>query len=112
MTTNSSWAIPTAGRPGRRQKCQARALTGDDLKTFVNAKLFPYLAGFKQRASGPQTIEYKIGEVFSEITNKIQSGYNLRDVVDRIDELRFGSQVHPAECHGGFSSCVKPNGRN
>ena len=24
---------------------------------FVNAKLFPYLAGFKQRASGPNTIE-------------------------------------------------------
>ena len=38
------------------------AMTGDDLKAFVNAKLFPYLAGFKQRASGPQTIEYKIGD--------------------------------------------------
>ena len=58
------------------------ATTGDDLRDFVNAKLFPYLAGFKQRASGPNTIEYKIGEVFGEIKNKIQSGYNLRDVID------------------------------
>ena len=51
------------------------AMTGDDLRDFVNIKLFPYLAGFKQRASGPNTIEYKIGEVFSEIKNKLQSGY-------------------------------------
>jgi type I restriction enzyme M protein len=49
-----------------------------------NGKLFPYLQGFKQRASGPNTIEYKIGEIFGEIKNKIQSGYNLRDVIDRI----------------------------
>ena len=39
------------------------ALTGDDLRDFVNLKLFPYLHGFKQRASGPNTIEYKIGEI-------------------------------------------------
>ena len=32
------------------------ALTGDDLLDFVNRKLFPYLGGFKQRASGPNTI--------------------------------------------------------
>ena len=44
-------------------------MTGDDLRDFVNGKLFPYLAGFKQRASGPNTIEYKIGEVFGEIKN-------------------------------------------
>ncbi len=50
------------------------ALTGDDLRDFVNRHLFPYLAGFKQRATGPQTIEYKIGEVFGEIQNKVQSG--------------------------------------
>ena len=33
------------------------ALTGDDLTDFVTQKLFPYLQGFKQRASGPNTIE-------------------------------------------------------
>ena len=33
-----------------------KALTGDDLRDLVNQKLFPYLHGFKQRASGPNTI--------------------------------------------------------
>jgi type I restriction enzyme M protein len=37
------------------------------------------------------TITYKIGEIFSELKNKIQSGYNLREVLNRIDELRFRS---------------------
>ena len=54
------------------------AVTGDDLRDFVDGQLFPYLAGFKQRASGPNTIEYKIGEIFSETKNEINSGYNLR----------------------------------
>ena len=45
-------------------------MTGDDLRDFVNGRLFPYLAGFKQRASGPNTIEYKIGEVFGEIKTR------------------------------------------
>ena len=46
-------------------------MTGDDLRDFVNLKLFPYLHGFKQKATGPNTIEYKIGEIFGEIKNKI-----------------------------------------
>ena len=46
------------------------ALTGDDLISFVNDELFPYLEGFRERASDSQTIEYKIGEIFSEIKNK------------------------------------------
>lgn len=41
---------------------------------FVDRKLFPYLHGFKQRASGPNMIDYKIGE----IKNKIRSGYRPR----------------------------------
>jgi type I restriction enzyme M protein len=63
----------------------------------VNAKLFPYLHKFKQKASGPNTIEYKIGEIFGEIKNKIQSGYNLREIIDHIDELHFRSQTEKHE---------------
>lgn len=74
-----------------------KAMTGDDLCEFVNQKLFPYLNGFKQRASGPDTIEYKIGEIFGEIKNKISSGYNLREILDRIDELKFRSQTEKHE---------------
>jgi type I restriction enzyme M protein len=74
-----------------------RAMTGDDLRDFVNGKLFPYLQGFKLKASGPNTIEYKIGEIFGEIKNKISSGYNLREIIDHIDELRFRSQKEKHE---------------
>ena len=66
-----------------------KAYSGPDLTEFVDQKLFPYLKGFKQRATGPNTIEYKIGEIFGEIKNKIQSGYNLREVLEIIDVLRF-----------------------
>jgi type I restriction enzyme M protein len=86
------------------------AMTGDDLRDFVNTRLFPYLAGFKQRASGPNTIEYKIGEVFSEIKNKIQSGYNLRDVIDLVDELRFASQTEKHELSHLYEAKIKNMG--
>lgn len=90
----NSWAAPK-GRDGKIDL--NRALTGDDLRDFVNQKLFPYLQGFKEKASGPNTLEYKIGEIFGEITNKIQSGYNLREIIDQIDELHFGSQAEKHE---------------
>jgi hypothetical protein len=40
------------------------ALSGDDLRDFVNGELFPYLQKFKLKAGSPNTIEYKIGEIF------------------------------------------------
>ena len=86
------------------------ALTGDDLRDFVNGKLFPYLGGFKQRATGPNTIEYKIGEVFGEIKNKIQSGYNLRDVIELVDELRFQSQAEKHELSYLYEAKIKNMG--
>lgn len=66
-----------------------KAKTGDDLTQFVNSKLFPYLASFKQSATSPSTLEYKVGEIFSEVKNKIQSGYNLREILDLVDGLKF-----------------------
>lgn len=86
------------------------AMTGDDLREFVDRKLLPYLAGFKQRASGPNTIEYKIGEVFGEIKNKIQSGYNLRDAIDLVDYLRFGSQTEKHELSHLYEAKIKNMG--
>ena len=59
-----TWAAPK-GKDGKIDHNQT--LTGDDLIQFVNGKLFPYLHGFKQKATGPNTIEYKIGEIFGEI---------------------------------------------
>lgn len=102
-----SWAAPKT--PEGKLDHNA-AMTGDDLRDFVNTRLFTYLAGFKQRASGPNTIEYKIGEVFGEIQNKIQSGYNLRDVIDLIDELRFGSQAEKHELSHLYEAKIKNMG--
>ena len=73
-------------------------------------KLFPYLHGFKQKASGPNTIEYKIGEIFGEIKNKIQSGYNLREIIDHIDELRFRSQTEKHELSHLYEAKIKNMG--
>jgi type I restriction enzyme M protein len=87
-----------------------KALTGDDLRDFVNAKLFPYLHSFKQKASGPNTIEYKIGEIFGEIKNKIQSGYNLREIIDHIDELHFRSQTEKHELSHLYEAKIKNMG--
>ncbi len=64
-----------------------KTLVGDDLIEFVNNKLFPYLKSFKNEES--KGIEAKIGEVFKEIRNKIISGYNLRDIIEQIDCLKF-----------------------
>lgn len=89
-----SWAAPK-GKDG--QIDHNRALTGDDLRDFVDRQLFPYLRGFTQQANGPNTIEYKIGQIFGEIKNKISSGYNLREIIDHIDELRFRSQIEKHE---------------
>jgi len=87
-----------------------KAQTGDDLRDFVNNKLIPYLHGFKQKASGPNTIEYKIGEIFSEIKNKIQSGYNLREIIDHIDELQFRSQNEKHELSHLYEAKIKNMG--
>jgi type I restriction enzyme M protein len=102
-----SWAAPK-GKDGKLDHNKAQ--TGDDLRDFVNAKLFPYLQGFKQRASGANTLEYKIGEIFGEIKNKVQSGYNLREILDHIDELRFRSQTEKHELSQLYEEKIKRMG--
>jgi len=101
------WAAPK-GADG--QIDHNRAKTGDDLRDLVNQKLFPYLHGFKQKATGPNTIEYKIGEIFGEIKNKISSGYNLREIIDHIDELRFRSQTEKHELSHLYEAKIRNMG--
>jgi len=102
-----SWAAPK-GADGLIDHNQAQ--TGDDLRDFVNDKLFPFLKGFTQKATGPNTIEYKIGQIFGEIKNKIQSGYNLREIIDHIDELRFRSQKEKHELSHLYEAKIKNMG--
>ena len=87
-----------------------KALTGDDLIEYVNDELFPYLKGFKQRASSPDTIEYKIGEIFSEIKNKFQSGYSLRDALELVDQLHFRTQIEKHELSHLYETKIKNMG--
>src|SRR5713101_7193427 len=102
-----NWAAP---KDKDGQLDHNRAMTGDDLRDFVNGKLFPYLHGFTQKASGPNTIEYKIGQIFGEIKNKIQSGYNLREIIDHIDELRFRSQTEKHELSHLYEAKIRNMG--
>ncbi|MCK5804778.1 MAG: SAM-dependent DNA methyltransferase, partial [Lentisphaeria bacterium] len=102
-----TWAAPK-GKDGKLD--HNAAMAGDDFRDFVDDKLFPYLSGFTQRASGPDTIEYKIGQIFGEIKNKIQSGYNLREIIDHIDELQFRSQVQKHELSALYEEKIKRMG--
>ncbi len=102
-----TWAAPK-GADGKID--HNAAMTGDDLRDFVNLTLFPYLHRFKEKADNSKTLEYKIGEIFGEIKNKIQSGYNLRDIIEHIDELRFGSQAEKHELSHLYEAKIKNMG--
>ncbi len=105
--TWSIWACPKL-EDGKLD--HHKALNGDDLINFVNQELFPYLAGFKSSAEESDTIEYKIGEIFSELKNRIHSGYNLREVLDLIDSLKFSSSEEKHEMSHLYESKIKNMG--
>jgi type I restriction enzyme M protein len=102
----TTWAAPKLANG----KIDHNAQTGDDLLDFVNNELFPYLKKFKANASGADTIEYKIGEIFSELKNRIQSGYNLREVVALVDELRFRTHADQLEMSHLYEGKIKNMG--
>jgi len=102
-----NWATPK-GADGKID--HHKALTGDDLSDFVNIELFPYLKKFKKDAESADTIEYKIGEIFSELKNRVQSGYNLREVINRIDELRFRTHAEKHEMSHLYEDKIKNMG--
>jgi type I restriction enzyme M protein len=87
------WAAPTKG--GEFDHNTAKV--GDDLIEFIDRELFPHLGGFRNSALSPQSIEYKIGEVFTELRNKFRSGFILRDVLEVINGLSFNTQAERHE---------------
>lgn len=104
----SSWAKPVdeSGKSSHHLE-----MTGKDLVDFVDRELFPYLAGFKNlHIDNPKTIEYKIGEIFSELKNKVRSGYNLREIVDKIDGLSFGTSKDRHELSHLYETKIKNMG--
>ena len=113
----TTWAAPKKIKKGTLSEVEMdhNAQTGDDLLAFVNNELFPYLKKFKVDTSDADTIQYKIGEIFSELKNRIQSGYNLREVVALIDELRFrthADQLEMSHLYAGTTQNMGNAGRN
>lgn len=104
------WEVWAAPRNGNGKIDFHKALSGDDLKDFVDLKLFPYLRKFKTDAKSADTIEYKIGEIFIELKNKIQSGYNLREVINLVDELHFRSSAEKHEMSSLYEDKIKNMG--
>lgn len=105
--TWETWACPKT-KDGKLD--HNKALSGDDLKDFVDQKLFPFLKKFKTDAESADTIEYKIGEIFSEIKNKIQSGYNLREILNIVDGMHFRSQEEKHELSHLYEGKIKNMG--
>jgi len=103
----TTWAVPKTA-DGKLD--YNTALTGEDLKQFVDGKLFPYLKGFRASADNADTLEYKIGEIFSELKNKLQDGYSLREVINKVDELRFRSNEEKHEMSSLYEDKIKNMG--
>lgn len=104
------WSVWAAPKDSEGKLNHHQALTGDDLADFVNIQLFPYLKKFKTSADSADTIEYKIGEIFSELKNRIQSGYNLREVINHIDQLRFRTHAEKHEMSHLYESKIQNMG--
>lgn len=71
LDENFRWGKWAAPKNAKGELDIHSAMMGPDLVKFVEFELFPYLAGFKEKhIDNPKTIEYKIGEIFSELSNK------------------------------------------
>lgn len=109
----SSWAAPK-GSDGKLDI--NNALTGDDLNDFINRQdndnkgLFQYLKSFKQSAESADTIQYKIGEIFSELKNKVQSGHRLREILNIVDGMRFRTDSEKHELSHLYEAKIQKMG--
>ena len=85
-------------------------MTGDDLRGFVNCGYSPTCAASSSSADGPDTIEYKIGEIFGEIKNKFQSGYNLRELIESSTDCGSGRRHEKHELSHLYEAKIKRMG--
>lgn len=103
-----SWAKPKSESGKEDHHLE---MTGPDLVKFVENELFPYLAEFKNlHSDNAKSIEYKIGEIFSELNNKVKSGYNLREIIDMVNELPFGTSKDKHELSHLYETKIKNMG--
>lgn len=104
------WTVWAAPKTADGKIDYNKALTGDDLKEFVDNELFPYLKKFRANAESADTLQYKIGEIFHELKNKLQSGYSLREAINKIDELKFRSNEDKHEMSSLYEDKIKNMG--
>jgi type I restriction enzyme M protein len=83
-------------------------LTGDELKAFIGNDeipgpdgkrtpgLFAYLRALQADRDNPTDPRRTIATVFKEVANRMQSGYLLRDVVNKVNGIHFNSseEIH------------------
>ena len=101
-----AWAAP---KNAKGEIGHNNAMTGSDLIEFVE-DLFKYMKGFKAKAGSADTIEYKIGEISSEIKNELKSDYSLREIFDIVDELHFRSSEEKHELSYLYETRIKNMG--
>lgn len=86
----STWAYPTTADGALDH---ARALKGEDLLRFVKEELFPGLKALRDSAASTQSIQYRIGAIFSGLRCLFESGHTLRDVIDLVQPLSFETEA-------------------
>ncbi|WP_225765631.1 N-6 DNA methylase [Stenotrophomonas sp. Marseille-Q4652] len=101
-----TWAAPKTADG----QFDPNARTGKDLIEFVNGELFPYLTSFRDSSDNADSLEYKIGQIFTEISNRFRSGYTLRDVLEIVDTLNFGSTQAKHELSDLYETRIKRMG--
>lgn len=107
----SSWAAPKNSEGNLDHN---KALDGDDLIEFIEDPedgLFKYLSSFKRKhQDDSDTIEYKVGQIFTDLSNKVKSGFNLREILNEADKLQFGSSQQKHELSHLYETKIKNMG--
>ena len=101
------WAWPEVNG-----ELDSNAMIGDDLITFIDRTLFDELANLRGDGVSPDTIEYKIGEIFGELRNKFRSGYILRDVIEEVNKLSFNTQAARHELSELYETRIRRMGNS
>jgi type I restriction enzyme M protein len=68
------------------------------------------LRKFSADGEDPDTIEYKIGEIFKELKNKIESGHRLREILNLVDTMHFRTDHEKHELSHLYEGKIKNMG--
>lgn len=66
------------------------SVTGEPLTAFVNDQLLPHLRGM-QGTGKPGDPRDTLAQIFGDVTNRMLSGFLLKDLVTQLDKISFAS---------------------